>query len=96
LPIYAIPLIGLVALLLQPKKNFKLALPAKTESAINKLKIILDKQEYKSIAFQVLEILLALWTQFWPKSDEGHTTDPTIGYIALSTQCRDGSFLEAN
>jgi hypothetical protein len=95
LPNYLVPLVGLLAMQLRPKENYPVDLPADVTSQLKDLQQTLLQQNNQAIASKVLDVLLALWTRPWPKSEDGMLMDPTIQYIALSTLRQDGSFLEA-
>jgi len=93
---YALPLIGLLAMLLRPHKNYQMDFPTDIKSALEDVKSALQQKITRITTFKILDVVLGLWTRAWVKGDDGRLTDPTICYIVLSTLRRDGSFQDAS
>jgi hypothetical protein len=92
---YISPVLGLLAMLLRPKKAYQLTTTHGLDKALSKLVEQLPSGETNKTAFCIQDILVALWTVKWqPVTSIQRMTDPTLCYIALSMLEQDGSFAD--
>ncbi len=82
----------LLAFLLRQKETYKLPLPAKISSSVERLETQLAQDDTKAIVLACHDTLFRIWTRIWEKSEDNSLGDPTICLIALVMLKPDGSF----
>jgi hypothetical protein len=92
---YSQPVIGLLSMLLRPKKAYQLVTTPGLDASLTGLEKAMSSSDANATAFCIHNVLMALWTVKWqPLTSLQRLTDPTICYMALSMLESDGSFCD--